>query len=88
MTYYSDNQRHLVCWPYSIQGLHDMAVALGIKRCWFHAGRLAHYDIPLKRLEEIAAKTTVVSPREILAIIKGEAPYGRVEREDSGTKPR
>lgn len=74
MTYYSDTQRHLVCHPYSVQGLHEMAVALGIKRCWFHVGKHAHYDVPLRRQEEIAAKTTVVSSRQILAIIKGETP--------------
>lgn len=74
MRFFSDSQRHLVCWPYSVEALHKMANALGIKRCWFHAGRLAHYDIPKKRIAEIAAKTEVVSPRVILSIIKGESP--------------
>lgn len=70
MTYFSDKARHLVCVPYSIENLHAMAESLGIKRCWYHAGRHAHYDIPKLRLEEIAAKTTVVSSREILRITK------------------
>ncbi len=74
MRFFSDNQRHLVCWPYSVQGLHEMAAALGIKRCWFHAGRLAHYDVPLKRRDDVASKTVVVSPRTILSIIKGGEP--------------
>lgn len=39
--------RHLVCVPYSVENLHAMADALGIKRCWFHAdASYPHYDIP------------------------------------------
>ena len=75
MTFFSDNQRHLVCWPYSVENLHLMAAELGIKRCWFHAGRRPHYDIPKKRIAEIQAQTTVVDPREILCIVKGEEPW-------------
>lgn len=75
MRYFSDNQRHLVCYPYSIQGLHEMAVALGIKRGWFHSGKLPHYDIPKKRIAEIHEKTEVVSPREIIDIIHGQEPW-------------
>ena len=75
MTYYSDDQRHLVCYPYSVENLHAMARALGIKRCWFHSGALyAHYDIPKRRIAEIHSKTVVVSPRVILRIVKGEPP--------------
>lgn len=74
--------RHLVCYPYSIENLHAMAKALNIHRCWFHLGRslgsaghhYAHYDIPKKRIQEIANRTEVVSPRAILKIVKGEAP--------------
>lgn len=52
-----------------------MAEDLGIKRCWYHASaRYKHYDIPLRRLKEIASKTEVVSGRTILAIAKGEPP--------------
>lgn len=82
MRYFSDAMRHLVCYPYSTENLHRMAETLGLKRGWFHAGggrgagrrRHAHYDIPKRRLQEIAAKTEVVSGRVILAIINGEAP--------------
>lgn len=75
MTYYSDNSRHLVCFPFSVENLHEMARVLSINRCWFHASpRFPHYDIPKKRLSEIAAKTTVVSSRMILKICKGEIP--------------
>lgn len=71
MTYFSDDHRHLVCLPFSIWRLHVMAADLGIKRCWFHPGRLPHYDIPVRRLEEIRARTVRVSGRDILKIIKG-----------------
>lgn len=70
MTYYSDDARHLVCAPYSIENLHAMAADLGIARCWFHAGKPPHYDIPKRRVEEIRARTVQVSRREILTICK------------------
>lgn len=63
--YYCDNKRHLVCVPYSITGLHAMAKALDIKRCWFHKD---HYDIPERRIAEVTAQCTLVSDREIVNI--------------------
>ena len=69
MNYFCDNQRHLVCLPYSIDNLHKMAKDLDIKKCWFHKN---HYDIPKRRLEEIKNKCTVVSPKEIVRIISDE----------------
>ena len=68
MEYYCDDMRHLVCVPYSIENLHQMAQDLNIKRCWFHKN---HYDIPKKRIEEIKTKAKLVSPREIYNIIHG-----------------
>lgn len=67
MEYYCDNKRHLVCVPYSIENLHKMADNLNIKRCWFHKN---HYDIPKTRIDEIKAKCTIISPKEIVKIIK------------------
>lgn len=67
MKYYCDNKRHLVCVPYSIENLHKMAIELDIKSCWFHKD---HYDIPKKRIAEIQSKCVVITPREIVAIIK------------------
>jgi uncharacterized protein YrrD len=67
MIYYCDTARHLVCIPYSIENLHTMAKDLNIKRCWFHKN---HYDIPLRRIQEITSKCLVVSSRDILRIIK------------------
>lgn len=67
LTYYCDNKRHLVCKPYSIENLHRMANELNIKKCWFHK---THYDIPKRRIDEIQSKCTIVSPKEIVNIIK------------------
>jgi len=71
--YYCDNNRHLVCIPYSIENLHIMAKDLNIKKCWFHNKvNKWHYDIPKTRIEEIQAKCIIVSSKEILKIIKHE----------------
>lgn len=59
-----DNKRHLVCEPYSLPVLHEMARRLEIGRWWFHKD---HYDIPKRRIKEIMAKCWVVD--EILKII-------------------
>ena len=71
--YYCDHFRHLICVPYSIEGLHAMAEDLGIKRYWFHKSTYAHYDIPKRRIEEIKndPRVTVVRARELLSLIKG-----------------
>lgn len=63
-----DSARHLVCSPYSIENLHDMARQLAIGRHWFHKN---HYDIPKRRIEEITGKCTLVSSQEIVRIIRG-----------------
>lgn len=68
MKFVCDNARHLVCVPYTIDGLHAMARELGIKRCWFHRN---HYDIPARRIAEITAKCEVVDSRTIVRIIRG-----------------
>lgn len=65
--YYCDNNRHLVCVPYSIENLHTMAEDLGIKRCWFHKD---HYDIPKRRIHEIQKKCKIISTREIYNICR------------------
>jgi hypothetical protein len=67
--YYTDGHRHLVCHPYySKPNLHQMAKYLDIKRCWFHKD---HYDIPKRRIQEIENQCILVSPRDIVKIIKG-----------------
>lgn len=66
MTYYCDNNRHLICKPYSIENLHIMAGELGIKRCWFHKN---HYDIPKRKVDMIKQRCIVITSKEIVAII-------------------
>lgn len=64
--------RHLVCVPYTVENLHEMARDLGIKECWFHKNAsYPHYDIPKRRIAEITAKCNLVSVRGILEIVKG-----------------
>lgn len=70
MQYYCDDQRHLMCQPYSIENLHAMAEALNIKRCWYHYSRYPHYDIPKRRIAEVTAKCVKVSCKDLLAMIK------------------
>ena len=67
LKYITDGKRHLICVPYSIENLHIMAEQLDIKRCWFHKN---HYDIPVKRIEEIEKKCKIISPKEIVEIIR------------------
>jgi hypothetical protein len=80
MIFITDKKRHLVCLPYSIHNLHLMANKLGIKRCWFHKN---HYDIPKSCLEEIQSQCVIVSPQDIVSIIKG----GFDERKIGGNLP-
>lgn len=73
LKFYCDSRRHLICVPYSEDNLHAMAYVLGIKRAWFHnTPGLAHYDIPVRRVDEITAKCTVVSSKELVQLIKGK----------------
>ena len=67
LTYITDGHRHLICVPYSIENLHQMASELGIDKCWFHKN---HYDIPKKRREEIEKKCQKVRPRNIVEILR------------------
>lgn len=70
--YVTDGARHLICVPYSIENLHVMAKELDLKRCWFHGGKKPHYDIPVRRLQEIETKCLIVRPRVLLDIIQGK----------------
>jgi len=79
MKYLTDGKRHLICDPYSIENLHQMAQDLDIKRCWFHKGNLPHYDIPKKRIQEIEDKCVIVDSTDIVRIIRAAQ---RGERDD------
>lgn len=67
LKYVCDNKRHLICVPYSKDNLHKMAEELNIKRCWFHKN---HYDIPVRRKQGIEKLCQVISPKEIVEIIR------------------
>lgn len=67
MVYLTDGKRHLICTPYSLPALHYMAEDLGLGRHWFHKD---HYDIPVKRKEEIESRCVMVSTRIIVAIVR------------------
>ena len=70
LKYLCDNNRHLICIPYSVENLHRMAQDLNIKRCWFHNGKFPHYDIPKKRIEEIQNKCEILSSGSLIRILK------------------
>lgn len=72
MRYLTDGKRHLICVPYSVENLHRMAEDLGIKRCWFHGRPRSHphYDLPKRQVERVTERCEVVSPREIVRIIR------------------
>jgi hypothetical protein len=76
LQYICDRKRHLICKPYSIENLHRMANELNISRDWFHEGKdgLSHYDMPVRRIEEITRKCKVVSSGEIVRIIRKVHP--------------
>jgi hypothetical protein len=57
------------CVPYSRDTLHEMADYLGIGRHWFHKN---HYDIPVKRKEQIMDMCVIISSKDIVRIIMGQ----------------
>lgn len=71
LKYYCDDSRHLICIPYSIENLHQMATILNLNKSWFHSGKFPHYDVPKRRIEEIQTKCEIVSKKEIINIING-----------------
>lgn len=83
MTYFTDNSRHLICYPYSVENLHKMAEQLGIRRCWFNNGKLPHYDVPKEELEKIKNKCQIVSPKTIVRIIRLALTFNQVKEEVS-----
>lgn len=77
MTVYVDNSRN----PYgrmlmshmaadSLEELHEMATAIGLRRDWFQDGRLPHYDLcQSKRRNAVNRGAVEVSAKELIAII-------------------
>lgn len=80
LLYVCDDKRHLVCIPYSISNLHQMADDLNIKRCWFHNTDKPHYDIPKNRIKEIKSKCINRSTKEIIMIIKNKTMLNKIKK--------
>ena len=79
--YFDGKHRHLVCVPYTVENLHEMAKKLDIKRCWFHNANWPHYDCPKRRVTQIADEDVIpVTPKQLLTIIKKELARQRVAR--------
>lgn len=76
LRYITDGKRHLICLPYSVANLHQMARELDIDRCWYHykskkTGRIRpHYDIPKGRRAEIERRCVFVRYCDIVNAIK------------------
>lgn len=70
LKYYSDDSRHLICVPYTRENLMVMMKDLNINPCWLHRSTFLHVDIPKRRIAEIQARTTVISGRELVTMIK------------------
>ena len=87
--YLCDGNRHLICLPYTVDGLHAMAAELGIAEHWFHGGRWPHYDLPKGRHADITARpdVEVVSPREILTRIRAGLERANADRRYPGKTP-
>lgn len=72
LNFICDDQRHLICMPYSLENLHKMSTFLNIKKCWFNGN---HYIIPKKRINEIQSKCKIISTDELLNFIKPLSNY-------------
>ena len=52
--------------------LHEMAGKIGMRRSWFQAGSIPHYDVSKsKRKLAVESGTIEVSIKELIAIAKG-----------------
>ena len=80
MIYCTDGKRHLICVPYSVENLHEMAQHLGIKKSWYHPSPRPHYDVPKRRTEEIRTRCVSISSTELVRIQIGISPIGRHAR--------
>lgn len=85
MTFLCDTYRkdgrlrpHLVCLPYSIELLHEMARILNISRRYFDRD---HYDVPIARVPEIMGRCTIVPTREIVRIARAKKRTNQLELE-------
>jgi hypothetical protein len=70
--YLCDQNRHLICLPYSLEHMKQMAFELQLKRkALSKVPNKRFYRIPFERLEEIESQCEVVPAWRILEIISG-----------------
>jgi hypothetical protein len=70
LRYLCDENRHLICLPFSLENMKRMAFELELKRkCLSKVPGKRFYRIPLGRLDEIMHQCEVVAAWEILEII-------------------
>lgn len=70
MKYLTDGQGSLVCYPYSISNLHEMASELGINRKFFWKN---HYSIPHDRKDEIEGICELITTKDMIKVINGKS---------------
>ena len=91
MIVFFDDARHIICAPYDVAALHELAATIGLKRCWWHASRHPHYDVPKRwarddfaelrrRLKAAGVAHAKVSQRFVLETINAEDVQVRVAR--------
>lgn len=54
----------------SLAELHEWAAANGIKPCWFHRGRLLHYDLPKRIRGKVPPGAVEVSSKKIVEVAR------------------
>lgn len=70
LRYLCDENRHLICLPFSLENMKEMLFQLELKRKGLSKIPCKRfYRIPFDRLEEIMAQCEVVAAWEILEII-------------------
>ncbi len=71
LLYFCGEKGHLICVPYSVENLRQMAEELSLHKDWFRNGRIPHYVIPEQMVEEIQEQCIVVPTREIVKMTRG-----------------
>lgn len=66
---FRDDERRLICKPYSRENLHLMAQEMKITRGWYVKG---YYLIPKKRLTEVERQSVLIESSELTKIIELE----------------
>lgn len=58
-----------------IYELHDLAMSIGLKVCWFQNKKHPHYDISLEKKQLAIKKGAIeISRKDAIRILKGQQP--------------